>query len=91
MDKVANLTINVGNNKNMINKVTNLTINVGNENNMINKLANMTINDIANDLNQANASGVQVQFSDNPAGKTHQNLLSSRMYYYHVEIGRASW
>ena len=46
---------------------------------MISKVTNMTIKDTRNNLNQANASDVQVQFADNPAGKTHQNLLSIRM------------
>ena len=35
IDKVANLTKNVGNEKNLIDKVANLTINGGNENDMI--------------------------------------------------------
>ena len=35
----------------------------------------MKINDAVNYLNQANASGVQVQFADDPAGKTHQIYL----------------
>ena len=54
---------------------------------MIHKVAKMTINSVRNNTNQANASGVQVQFADNPAGKTHQNLLISRMIgIWHEEI-----
>ena len=54
---------------------------------MIHKVAKMTINSVRNNTNQANASGVQVQFADNPAGKTHQNLFSSQMIgIQHEEI-----
>ena len=78
-DKVEKLTINVGNKNNLIDKVANLKINARNENYLIDKLANMTINDVRNDLNRSNASEVQVQFVDDRDGKTHQDLLSSRM------------
>ena len=46
---------------------------------MIEKVANMKINVVVNDLNQTNASYVKVQFLDDPAGKNHQNVLSSHM------------
>ena len=38
----------------------------------------MTINGVGNDLDGVNASDVQVQFAGDPAGISHQNLLSSR-------------
>ena len=38
----------------------------------------MKINDAGNNLNGAIASDVQFQFAGNQAGKTNQNLLSSR-------------
>ena len=63
----------------MLNKAANLTINVGNENDIIKKVANMTINDVKYNLNQENASDVQVQFADDPARKTHQILLIGPM------------
>ena len=44
INKVANLTINVGNENNMIDKVANLSINVGNKNNLVDKVANLIIN-----------------------------------------------
>ena len=73
------MEINVGNGNNFIDKIVNLIINIADENNLINKVTNMTINYIGNDLNQENASDVQVQFEVDPAGKTHQHLLSSQM------------
>ena len=71
--------MNVVNDNYLINKFANLTIKTGNENNLIDKVANMTIKNVGNDLNREKASDVQVQFADGPSGKTHQNLLSSRM------------
>ena len=70
------MTINDAGN-NLIPKVVNMTRNDA-EKNLIGCVANLTINDVRNDLNVANASGVQVQFSDDLARKTHQNLLSSK-------------
>ena len=77
INELESLTINnVGND--MINKFASMTID-DSGNYLISCVTNMTINDARNDLNQANASDTQVQIADNPAGKTHQNLLISRM------------
>ena len=70
------MTINdVGNN--LIVKVVNITINDV-RTNLIGYVKNLTIKDVRNDLNGANTSDLQVQLADNPAKKTHQNLLSSQ-------------
>ena len=62
----------------MITKVANSTISNELGNDLIHKVANMTIKNARNDLNGANIGDVQVQFLGNPAGKFHQNLLSSQ-------------
>ena len=46
-------------------------------NDLINKVANLTINDIGNDARKATASDVQVQFSRDSDGISHQDLLNS--------------
>ena len=62
----------------LINKVKNLTINNKSGNDLINKVTNIKIKDVGNNLNGLNASDIQVQFSGDPAGIYHQNLLSIR-------------
>ena len=63
---------------NIIDKVANMTIdNSGND--LIDCVANIAINDVGDNLNQSNSGDLQVQFADDLAGKTHQNLLSSQM------------
>ena len=47
-------------------------------NNLISCAVNMKINEVKNDINGANGSYVPVQFVGYPAGKNHQNLLSSQ-------------
>ena len=54
----------------MTNKVANLTINdIGH--NIIEKFENLTLKDVVNNLNGENASDVQVQSTDYPAGFPH--------------------
>ena len=62
----------------LITKVANATISNELGNDLIHKVANMTIKNARNDLNGANTGDVRVQFLGNPAGKFHQNLLSSQ-------------
>ena len=72
--KVENLIINDAGND-LIDNVMNMKIN-GTGKNMIGCVANKTINETRNDIDRSNMSDVQVQFASDPAGKTHQNLLS---------------
>ena len=62
----------------LVNKVANMTIKNA-RNDLIGCVTNMTINDFAIYLFHVNVSDAKVQFADNPARKTHQNLLSSQM------------
>ena len=69
-------TKNVGND--LIEKIVNITIKVTRKY-LIGCIENLTINDSGNNFNRENVSEIQVQFADDPDGKTHQNLFSSRM------------
>ena len=62
----------------LIEKVVNIKIKVTRKY-LIGCIENLTINDSGNNFNRENVSEIQVQFADDPDGKTHQNLFSSRM------------
>ena len=66
------------NSNDQINEVANLKIKDV-ENNLINKVTKFRINDARDNSNEATASDVQVQFSENIAVIPHQKLLSSRV------------
>ena len=50
-----------------------------NLNDLINELTSLTINDVGKYSNGATMSDLQVQFSGDPSGFSHQNLLSDRV------------
>ena len=62
----------------LIEKVVNIKIKVTRKY-LIGCIENLTINDSGKNFNRENVSEIQVQFADDPDGKTHQNLFSSRM------------
>ena len=64
------------NSNDQINEVANLKIKDV-ENNLINKVTKFRINDARDNSNEATASDVQVQFSRDSDGISHQDLLNS--------------